>query len=103
MGVSKSEIDDVLKDAEANLRIAGFEEEEKRIKQRMSKGSRFPLKLPQGAYIFCDFRTLELPGVEVLMLYYIILFYCLWAVIVKDNQTKERVENLQGFKEQLVL
>ncbi|XP_021735251.1 uncharacterized protein LOC110701943 isoform X2 [Chenopodium quinoa] len=63
MGVSKDEIDNVLKDAEANLRIAGFEEEEKRMKQRMSRGSHSSLKLPQGPYIFCNFRTLELPGV----------------------------------------
>ncbi|CAO2812811.1 unnamed protein product [Amaranthus hypochondriacus] len=64
MGVSENEIDHVLKDAKDNLRIAGFEEEEKRMKQRISHGSRFPLKLPEGPYIFCDFRTLELPGIE---------------------------------------
>lgn len=64
MGVSKNEIDHVLKDAESNLRIAGFEEEEKRMKRRMSRVSHFSLKLPQGPYIFSDFRTLELPGIE---------------------------------------
>lgn len=68
MGVSKNEIDHVLKDAKANLRIAGFEEEEKRMKQRISRGSHSSLKLPQGPYIFCGFRTLELPGIEVLTL-----------------------------------
>ena len=66
MGVSENEIDNVLKDAKDNLRIAGFEEEEKKMNQRISRGSRFPLKLPEGPYIFCDFRTLELPGIEVL-------------------------------------
>ncbi|KAL2938756.1 hypothetical protein RDABS01_022205 [Bienertia sinuspersici] len=64
MGVSKDEIDHVTKDSEANLRIAGFEEEERRMRQRMSRGSHASLKLPQGTYIFCAFRTLELPGIE---------------------------------------
>ncbi|GAB2274958.1 hypothetical protein Dimus_009727 [Dionaea muscipula] len=64
MGVSEKELDEVLEGAKDNLRIAGFEEDEKRMRMRMSKGPRAPLKLPQGAYIFCDFRTLELPGIE---------------------------------------
>ncbi|KAI4308419.1 hypothetical protein L6164_031497 [Bauhinia variegata] len=64
MGVSANEVEQVLKDAEANLRIAGFDEEEKRLKQRISNGPHFSLILPQGPYIFCDFRTLEIPGVE---------------------------------------
>lgn len=64
MGVSTNEVEEVLKNAEANLRIAGFEEEEKRLKQKISHGPRVSLKLPQGPYIFCEFRTLELPGVK---------------------------------------
>ncbi|XP_057430161.1 uncharacterized protein LOC130723212 isoform X2 [Lotus japonicus] len=64
MGVSTNEVEEVLQNAKANLRIAGFEDEEKRLKQRISHGSRLSLKLPQGPYIFREFRTLELPGVE---------------------------------------
>ncbi|KAK4577142.1 hypothetical protein RGQ29_027590 [Quercus rubra] len=64
MGVSESEVDEVLQNAKADLRIAGFEEEEKRLRQRISDRSHASLKLPQGRYIFRDFRTLEIPGVE---------------------------------------
>lgn len=75
MGVSTNEVEEVLQNAKANLRIAGFEDEEKRLKQRISHGPRFSLKLPQGPYIFCEFRTLEIPGVEVLF-YYMIINVC---------------------------
>ncbi|KAJ7960312.1 Ubiquitin and WLM domain-containing metalloprotease [Quillaja saponaria] len=64
MGVSKNEVEEVLENAKANLRIAGFDEEERRLKQRISHSPQFTLKLPQGPYIFCDFRTLEIPGME---------------------------------------
>ncbi|KAK7304851.1 hypothetical protein VNO77_42742 [Canavalia gladiata] len=64
MGVSTDEVEDVLQNAKANLRIAGFEDEEKRLKQRISHGPHLSLKLPQGPYIFCEFRTLEIPGLE---------------------------------------
>ncbi|GAU32748.1 hypothetical protein TSUD_323160 [Trifolium subterraneum] len=64
MGVSTNEVEEVLKNAEANLRIAGFEDEEKRLKQKISHGPRVSLKLPQGPYIFCEFRTLEIPGLK---------------------------------------
>ncbi|XP_057759851.1 uncharacterized protein LOC130980211 isoform X2 [Arachis stenosperma] len=64
MGVSSNEVEEVLQNAKANFRIAGFEDEEKRMKQRVSHGSRFSLKLPQGPYIFCEFRTFEIPGIE---------------------------------------
>lgn len=66
MGVPKDEVDQVLQNAKADLRIAGFDEEEKRLKQRMLDGTRTKLILPQGTYIFCDFRTLDIPGLEVL-------------------------------------
>lgn len=75
MGVSTNEVEDVLQNAKANLRIAGFEDEEKRLKQRISHGPHFSLKLPQGPYIFCQFRTLEIPGVEVLVYNMIIDYY----------------------------
>lgn len=65
MGVPQGEVDELLQNAKANLRIAGFDEEERRLKQRLSGRSYTSLKLPQGNYIFCDFRTLSLPGVEV--------------------------------------
>lgn len=64
MGVPKGELDELLQNAKTNLRIAGFDEEERRLKQRLSGRSYTSLKLPQGNYIFCDFRTLSLPGVE---------------------------------------
>ncbi|GAB4859382.1 hypothetical protein Ancab_010845 [Ancistrocladus abbreviatus] len=64
MGVSENEVEEVQKGAKASLRIAGFEEEEKRMRMRMSNRPRASLKLPQGPYVFCEFRTLELPGIE---------------------------------------
>lgn len=64
MGALKEEIDQVLKNAGMDMRIAGFDEEEKRMRQRMSNGFHTPQKLPQGNYIFGDFKTLDLPGIE---------------------------------------
>ncbi|XP_065874467.1 uncharacterized protein [Euphorbia lathyris] len=64
MGVSEDEVNTVLQNAEDHLRIAGFDEEERRMRQRMSSRSNALLKLPQGPYTFCDFRTLELSGIE---------------------------------------
>ncbi|KAL8238111.1 hypothetical protein R6Q59_019192 [Mikania micrantha] len=64
MGVPKEEIDQVLKNEKMDMRIAGFDEEEKRIRQRISNGFDTPLKLPQGNYVFGDFKTLDLPGIE---------------------------------------
>ncbi|GAB2242659.1 hypothetical protein Droror1_Dr00019434 [Drosera rotundifolia] len=63
MGVTEKEVDEVLKGEKENLRIAGFEEEEKRMRMRMLKAPQGPIRLPQGQYIFTDFRTLELPGI----------------------------------------
>lgn len=64
LGVPKAEVDDILQSAKADLRIVGFDEEEKRMRQRISNGLQSSLKLPQGPYVFCDFRTLHLPGIE---------------------------------------
>ncbi|XP_059276943.1 uncharacterized protein LOC132031098 isoform X1 [Lycium ferocissimum] len=64
LGVPKDEVDDILQSAKADLRIVGFDEEEKRLRQRNSNGLQSSLKLPQGPYVFCDFRTLHLPGIE---------------------------------------
>ncbi|KAA0054508.1 hypothetical protein IC582_026401 [Cucumis melo] len=64
MGVSKNEVDEVLNNAKKNERIVGFDEEEKRLKQRMSSKPRGVLKLPEGPYVFCEFRTLQIPGIE---------------------------------------
>ncbi|KAG8362597.1 hypothetical protein BUALT_BualtUnG0059800 [Buddleja alternifolia] len=64
MGVPKDEVDEVLENAKVDLRIAGFDEEEKRLKQRNADRAYTSQKLPQGTYIFCDFRTLSLPGIE---------------------------------------
>ncbi|XP_027931794.1 uncharacterized protein LOC114187685 isoform X2 [Vigna unguiculata] len=64
MGVSTNEVEEVLQSSKTDLRIAGFEDEEKRVKQRISHGPHISLKLPQGQYIFCEFRTLQIPGLE---------------------------------------
>lgn len=66
MGVSEDEVDRVIQNSKVDMRIIGFSEEERRLRQRMSDGpSHVPIRLPQGPYIFCDFRTLHIPGVEV--------------------------------------
>lgn len=67
MGVPEVEVDEVLEIAKKDLRIAGFDEEERRSRWMLDRPSG-PIQLPQGAYIFCEFRTLQLPGVEVLLM-----------------------------------
>ncbi|CAM8883101.1 unnamed protein product [Rhodiola kirilowii] len=64
MGATKDEVVDIIKNEKANLRIAGFEEEDRRLRQRMLARPQNTLKLPQGTYIFCEFRTLDLPGIK---------------------------------------
>ncbi|OMP03170.1 hypothetical protein CCACVL1_02519 [Corchorus capsularis] len=64
MGVPEDEVDRVIQNSKLDMRIAGFNEEERRLRQRTKDGPRASLKLPQGPYIFCDFRTLQIPGVE---------------------------------------
>ncbi|XP_068668286.1 uncharacterized protein [Aristolochia californica] len=65
MGVFEDEIEAVSQNNTAsNLRILGFDEEEKRQRQHPLNKSQTSLKLPQGTYIFCDFRTLQIPGIE---------------------------------------
>jgi len=66
MGAFDTEVKEVSQTSmKSDLRIIGFEEEEKRLMQRSLNSLQASLKLPQGAYIFCDFRTLHLPGIEV--------------------------------------
>lgn len=65
MGVFDDEIKDLSQNSTKDLRIAGFDEEEKRLKQRLFNKPKASLKLPQGTYIFCDFRTLHIPGIQV--------------------------------------
>lgn len=65
MGVLKDEIDEVSQNSKNDLRIVGFDEEEKRLKQRATYRPQSSLKLPQGNYIFCEFRTLQIPGIQV--------------------------------------
>ncbi|GMI98542.1 hypothetical protein HRI_003523500 [Hibiscus trionum] len=65
MGVPEDEVDRVIKNSQVDQRIIGFSEEERRLRHRMLDGpSRIPIRLPQGPYIFCDFRTLQIPGIE---------------------------------------
>eukprot|EP00262_Sarcandra_glabra_P008384 TRINITY_DN21903_c0_g1_i1.p1 TRINITY_DN21903_c0_g1~~TRINITY_DN21903_c0_g1_i1.p1 ORF type:complete len:765 (-),score=162.79 TRINITY_DN21903_c0_g1_i1:190-2484(-) len=65
MGVFENEIEEVSQNnMKPDMRIAGFDEEEKRLRQRALVGPQTSLKLPQGTYIFCDFRTLHIPGIE---------------------------------------
>ncbi|XP_010440755.1 PREDICTED: uncharacterized protein LOC104724003 isoform X2 [Camelina sativa] len=63
MGVSEEEVEGVRIEAMPDMRILGFEEEERRLRQKKYVSSA-SIKLPQGTYIFCDFRTLQLPGIE---------------------------------------
>jgi hypothetical protein len=66
MGVFDDEIEEVSDNGKRpDLRIIGFDEEEQRLRHRSSGRPHISLKLPQGQYIFCDFRTLHLPGIEV--------------------------------------
>ena len=67
MDVSENEVDEALQGTKVNLRIAGFDNEEKWLRLCISDRSYFSLQLPQGPYIFCDFRTLKLPGIKVLL------------------------------------
>lgn len=85
MGVSEHEVDEVLKNAKVDLRIPGFEEEEKRLRQRMFDRPHTPQKLPQGNYIFCDFRTLELSGI-VVILSLLIYLYCIRKYEETENE-----------------
>uniref|UniRef100_A0ACD5Y994 Uncharacterized protein n=1 Tax=Avena sativa TaxID=4498 RepID=A0ACD5Y994_AVESA len=65
MGVFVDEIEEVSDNGKRpDQRIIGFDEEERRLRQRSSGRPQVSLKLPQGQYIFCDFRTLHLPGIE---------------------------------------
>eukprot|EP00250_Pteridium_aquilinum_P011609 c20191_g1_i2 orf=199-2073(+) len=66
MGVLPGEIKEVFQEAgNANERtIIGFLEEDKRAKRWRTARSGVSRNLPQGQYIFCAFRTLELPGVQ---------------------------------------
>ncbi|KAK9284353.1 hypothetical protein L1049_023524 [Liquidambar formosana] len=64
MGASEDEIDEIIKNSKADLRIVGFDEEEKRMRQRVMDRPHTSLKLPQGTYVFCDFLTLQIPGIE---------------------------------------
>ncbi|XP_073028969.1 uncharacterized protein [Primulina eburnea] len=64
MGVLEDEVNEVLQNEKVDLRIAGFDEEAKRLRRKISNRPYTSHKLPQGPYIFCDFRTLSLPGVE---------------------------------------
>ncbi|KAI3992572.1 hypothetical protein MKX01_020864 [Papaver californicum] len=65
MGVFENEIEEVSQNGtKADLRIAGFDEEKKRLRERRAYRTNTKLKLPQGNYIFSDFRTLQIPGIE---------------------------------------
>lgn len=82
MGVPENEVDEVLQSAKKDLRIAGFDEEEKRMRHRAFYDRNSFVQLPQGTYVFAEFRTLSIPGMEVLraMLYFFffsILFLCI--------------------------
>ncbi|KAK9151505.1 hypothetical protein Syun_009814 [Stephania yunnanensis] len=65
MGVFEGEVEVVSwNGTKADQRILGFDEEEKRLQQRTLRGSQRTIQLPRGAYVFCDFRTLHIPGIE---------------------------------------
>ncbi|KAK4762261.1 hypothetical protein SAY87_030145 [Trapa incisa] len=64
MGVPEIEVDEMLENEKRDLRIPGFEEGDKRLRRRMLGVTVDQIKLPQGEFIFADFRTLEIPGVK---------------------------------------
>ncbi|PKA51352.1 hypothetical protein AXF42_Ash002717 [Apostasia shenzhenica] len=65
LGVSHDEISEVSENnMKSDLRIAGFDDEEKRLRQLSAYKPHASLKLPPGPYTFSDFRTLRLPGIE---------------------------------------
>lgn len=76
MGVFDDEIRDMSENSTKNLRIAGFDEAEKRLKQRLLNKPQASLKLPHGTYIFCDFRTLHIPGIQVWQVLSHVLMLC---------------------------
>lgn len=66
MGAFDDEIQEVSQsNSKKDSRIIGFDEEEKRLRQRSMGISQHSLRLPKGSYIFCDFKTLNIPGIEV--------------------------------------
>ncbi|KAK9133156.1 hypothetical protein Scep_012684 [Stephania cephalantha] len=64
MGVDGEETSGVRNGTKADQRIVGFDEEEKRLQQRTLRGSQRTIQLQRGAYIFCEFQTLRIPGIE---------------------------------------
>ncbi|XP_042491779.1 uncharacterized protein LOC122071487 isoform X2 [Macadamia integrifolia] len=64
MGVFEEEIEEIKQNAKEDLRIVGFDEGEKRVRQKILDRPQTSLRLPQGTYTFCDFYTLQIPGIE---------------------------------------
>ncbi|BBN11846.1 DNA-dependent metalloprotease WSS1 [Marchantia polymorpha subsp. ruderalis] len=62
MGSSTAEVASVSHDSGKD-RVRGFDQEEELARQRSSYDSSSN-PLPKGNYIFCEFRTLTLPGIE---------------------------------------
>ncbi|KAG0555120.1 hypothetical protein KC19_12G146000 [Ceratodon purpureus] len=62
MGATAEEVKEVSVNKRMESRVIGFEEEERRQKLRSMLGTRS--QLPKGPYIFSDFQTLKLPGIE---------------------------------------
>ncbi|KAL3679840.1 hypothetical protein R1sor_022796 [Riccia sorocarpa] len=63
MGSSAAEVATVSQNSSRDTRVRGFAEEEELARRRAYSASSSS-SLPKGNYIFCDFRTLSLPGVE---------------------------------------
>ncbi|KAL2631663.1 hypothetical protein R1flu_016349 [Riccia fluitans] len=63
MGSSAAEVATVSQGSSRDTRVRGFAEEEELARRRAYSASSSS-SLPKGDYIFCDFRTLSLPGVE---------------------------------------
>lgn len=68
-GALPEEIREVSQTANKQVgsRIIGFEEEEQRAKLRAVRDGKRTSSLPSGPYTFSAFRTLQLPGVEVIL------------------------------------
>ncbi|KAH9313904.1 hypothetical protein KI387_022531 [Taxus chinensis] len=64
MGVFSTKVEEISRSAKFDERITSFLEEERGAKKLRANGPEIPRELPKGSYILCDFRTLQLLGIE---------------------------------------
>jgi hypothetical protein len=68
MGALPEELEQVSQEAIQKYErgVIGFDDEDRRAKHRAVYGVNKVIQLPKGKYIFCEFKTLELPGIQVI-------------------------------------